>query len=272
MKVFLAILIALSMAFAQSAKLTNADVIKMLAAGLPESVVIQTIDSSEPAFDTSADGLIALKKAGASDAVIQKVIGRQSRTASPAQPSSSVAGGECKIEADAGGVMAMRAGGAILPMTYQTAKVDEKTGGFLANAFSYGIAKVKAKMTLRIDKERASLRITDKQPELLDLLTPVGSSPDNLYVVRLTVRDSARFVQIGSTEANVVGVNSSSWVMPDTVRVLMTADTLAMRCTWKGKEYSHIRIRPAQPLTRGEYAFIVAIPPRGIGMFDWGVD
>ncbi len=35
------------------------------------------IDGSTPAFDTSADGLIALKQAGASDTVIQHIFARE---------------------------------------------------------------------------------------------------------------------------------------------------------------------------------------------------
>ena len=44
--------------------LTNLDVIKMVKGGLPESVVVSTIQSRPAKFDTSPDGLIALHKAG----------------------------------------------------------------------------------------------------------------------------------------------------------------------------------------------------------------
>jgi hypothetical protein len=165
-----------------AAGLTNADVVKMLAAGLPESVVIQTIDAADPpTFDTTADGLIALKKAGVSDAVIQKLIARQSGKSQPSVSAQATAtGGDCKIEAPGIGRV-MRASGTLLPMTFQTAKVDQKTGGLIGNFFTAGIAKVKSKTTLRIDKDRSSLRITDRQPQLLDLLYRVGGSADNFY-------------------------------------------------------------------------------------------
>lgn len=44
--------------------LTNLDVIKMVKGGLPESVVVSTIQSRPAKFDISPDGLIALHKAG----------------------------------------------------------------------------------------------------------------------------------------------------------------------------------------------------------------
>jgi hypothetical protein len=46
-------------------------------AGLGESTIVQMIDGSTPDFDTSANGLIALKQAGASDAVLQHIFTRQ---------------------------------------------------------------------------------------------------------------------------------------------------------------------------------------------------
>src|SRR5260370_42063767 len=43
--------------------LTNADVIKMVKGGLPESVIISSIQSHQGNFNISPDGLIALHKA-----------------------------------------------------------------------------------------------------------------------------------------------------------------------------------------------------------------
>jgi hypothetical protein len=46
---------------------TNADLVKMIQAGLPESVILNKIKSSGGTLDTSVDALIALKKAGATE-------------------------------------------------------------------------------------------------------------------------------------------------------------------------------------------------------------
>lgn len=51
--------------------LTNAEVIRMVAAKLPESLIITKIRSSTCKFDTSTDALIRLKQAGVSDSVLQ---------------------------------------------------------------------------------------------------------------------------------------------------------------------------------------------------------
>jgi hypothetical protein len=49
---------------APKAPLTNADVVKMVKAGLSESVVVSTIQANSGNYDISPDGLIALKNAG----------------------------------------------------------------------------------------------------------------------------------------------------------------------------------------------------------------
>lgn len=92
-KVFLAIL---SLAFctllvAQQA-LNNDTVIKMVKAELSDDVIITTINASAGAYDTSANGLIALKQAGVSDKVIAAVVAKGAATApSPASPPASAA-------------------------------------------------------------------------------------------------------------------------------------------------------------------------------------
>jgi hypothetical protein len=56
--------------------LTNTDIVKMQAAGLSESIILSTVNTQPAAYDTSTDGLLALKKAGVSDAVVAAMISR----------------------------------------------------------------------------------------------------------------------------------------------------------------------------------------------------
>ena len=68
-------------------KMTNADVIQLVAAGLSEQVVIVSIrQTSEKDFDLTPTGLIALKKAGVSDAVIL-IMQSGDASVTPAAPS-----------------------------------------------------------------------------------------------------------------------------------------------------------------------------------------
>ncbi len=54
--------------------LTNADVVKMVKAGLPESIILREIQMSRTDFATSPGALIELKKQGASERVLGAVL------------------------------------------------------------------------------------------------------------------------------------------------------------------------------------------------------
>lgn len=91
MKKFLfAVLCAVPLS-AFAAPMTNDDVIKMVKGGLGEATVLQAINGAEPGFDTSPDGLVKLKQGGASDAVIQRILARQSGTPAAAAPAAAPA-------------------------------------------------------------------------------------------------------------------------------------------------------------------------------------
>jgi len=62
---------------ALAAPMTNDDVIKMVKGGLGDATVLQAIETSEPAFDTSPDGLVRLKQNGVSDMLIQRILSRR---------------------------------------------------------------------------------------------------------------------------------------------------------------------------------------------------
>jgi hypothetical protein len=186
----------------------------------------------------------------------------------PVSQEASSSTNPCQIEAPNPGFQMLRADGKLVPLAYHQGSVDRKKGGLIGNAFSYGISKVKSTTLLRIDKEKATVRIQDRQPELLDILTPAGSSPDNIYIVRLTPKDEARYVQIGSSEANAAGSSSSGVLFPEGIRIDMTAETVAGTCMYQGKLRSHYRFKPTTPLKDGEYAFLAGANR----MFDFGVD
>jgi Tetratricopeptide repeat len=54
--------------------LTNEDIIKLVQAKLPDSVILAKIKSSNCDFDTSPDALINMKRAGVSDSVLQAIV------------------------------------------------------------------------------------------------------------------------------------------------------------------------------------------------------
>ena len=77
----------------QQPTMTNADLVKLVQAGVPESAIIASIHSSAPAFDLSSDGLVALHKAGVTQAELEAAIAASSAThpasSAPAAPAAS---------------------------------------------------------------------------------------------------------------------------------------------------------------------------------------
>ncbi len=63
--------------------LNNDSVVKLLKAGLSEDLIVSTINASPGTYDTSAEGLIALKGAGVSDKVVSAIVVKASATAIP---------------------------------------------------------------------------------------------------------------------------------------------------------------------------------------------
>ncbi|MGB9406463.1 MAG: hypothetical protein WCA89_02940, partial [Terracidiphilus sp.] len=51
----------------------NAEVLRLLRAGMPERAILHLISASPGKFDTSADALAALKQAGASEAELSAI-------------------------------------------------------------------------------------------------------------------------------------------------------------------------------------------------------
>jgi len=73
----------------QQPTMTNADLVKLVQAGVPESAIIASIHSSTPAFDLSSDGLVALHKAGVTQGELEAAIAANSAAHPAATPAVS---------------------------------------------------------------------------------------------------------------------------------------------------------------------------------------
>jgi hypothetical protein len=69
--------------------LTNADIVKMVKAGLPESIIAREIQASRTNFGTSPTALIELKKQGASEKILGAVLDSGIGTHTPEPESRS---------------------------------------------------------------------------------------------------------------------------------------------------------------------------------------
>ncbi|MFA5841821.1 MAG: hypothetical protein WC835_02570 [Candidatus Paceibacterota bacterium] len=256
--------------YTQAYAFGNEDVAKLISAGFAEDVVLNAVSAANPAtFDTSADGLIGLKNAGASDAVIQKVLSRQSanQAAAPTYPVSGGGGGNCELEASGPGeAIAMRADGKVFSLTYKTPETVVDKGGLrtLARGFTFGLVKSNMGSSLQIPGERSLVRITERNPEFLDVFFPPGVPHNSVIkLVRMTSQENSRVVQTVSID---VGFRNNTMRSGDS-GVPLLVEKRADRCIWHGRPMSQYRMKPASPLESGEYGFMV-----GRNIYDFAVE
>jgi hypothetical protein len=82
-------LLAACAGFAAEGPIGNADVIRMVNAGLSADVILAKIESAETDFDTSTDALVALGEAKVPESVIKAVLARPGKTATAAKPEAT---------------------------------------------------------------------------------------------------------------------------------------------------------------------------------------
>lgn len=249
----------------------NGDVLQLLEAKLSEPLILQAIDAAaSPTFDTSAAGIIGLKRAGATDAIIQKVLSRQASNSGPAPAVATPSGGACNPEApNMENRMAMRAESRLIAMTYKTPTISNKstTGNAIASALTAGIVSSKGHSFLRIAGAHSTLQIKDRTPQFLDVLTPVGAAPEDVfYLVRLSEDKGFRTIMISTAEVGLLSGANSRMEIRDEDKVPLSAEKLADDCKWQGKTWTHYRVKPSVPLTDGEYGLLA-----GKLVFDFAV-
>jgi hypothetical protein len=118
--------------------LNNDSVIKLVKAGLSDDLITTTISASPGTYDTSTDGLIALKAAGVSDKVVAAMVSKAfAPPPAPAAAPSSASGRPSGI--DEVGVYLKDKTGAWTMLPSEV--VNFKTGGFMKSLATDGLVK-----------------------------------------------------------------------------------------------------------------------------------
>lgn len=170
--------------------LNNDGVIKLIKSGLSEDLIVTTINASPGEYDTTANGLIALKKGGASDKIISAIVLKASGgasapgAASPSAPAASVGGRPPGI--DEIGVYYKDKSGAWTQMMPEV--VNFKTGGVLKSIASAGI--VKGDINGHIQGPKAKLAMTF--PVTLAVFVPEGVQITEYQLLHLRPNGESR--------------------------------------------------------------------------------
>ena len=159
----LAFIVISPLLFAQT--MNNDAVIKLSKAGLSDDLIVSTINAEPGTYDTSVNGLIALKKAGASDKVVSAIVLKVAapKPAAPAAmasasslapappPTAAAPDPDDPASPHDPGVYFMTTtpdGKTKLVFMDQVGVPASKTSGMMGAAFSFGIAKAKVKVDL----------------------------------------------------------------------------------------------------------------------------
>ena len=223
-------------------RITNKDVIDMVALGVSDDVIITKIRSAAAGgtlqFDTSVDGLKELKAAKVSDEVIKVMI-------NPAPPAAQVVVAAAPITNDPNlpppevGVY-WKNGNAFNRIEGQSIS-QAKVGGRAGSMFTYGMRNEHWDATL--DGAESKNVINDRQP-VFYIYVPDGASSSDFALITLEKKSNRREFQIGSFG----GVTGGKSGVKRDKEIAFTAEHAGIR-TYK------ITLNAA--IKPGEYAFFM---------------
>jgi hypothetical protein len=223
-------------------RITNQDVIDMAGLGLSDDVIIAKIRGASAGgtlqFDTSVDGLKALKAGKVSDEVIKVMI-------NPAPPAAPVIVAATPISNDPNlpppevGVY-WKNGNAFIFVEGQAIS-QAKVGGKAGSMFTYGMRN--EHWDAFLNGPRSKNVINESQP-VFYLYVPDGTSASDYVLISLEKKGDRREFQIGSFGGMTGG---KSGVKRDK-EIAFTVEHAGIR-TYK--------IKPNLPMKPGEYAFFM---------------
>lgn len=261
------LLIACSTAMAQQPKkaLSNADVIAMVKAGLPENTVILAIQQGPTDFHTSALKLIELKNQGISPKMLDAMIQSGNPIASPRQANipSRTASSTNPLSPDSEtneainyGDVVMLDGSRRIEMT--RSRVDARVGGFMKQMVNpFGKTRVQG----AINGNHSQLRTTNTSPMFEVGISSDLNASDYVALVKLKAKSDRREIEI--SRGGITGISSGfrkEDIIPVTVEELQNSAG--------GKRVKSYRIKTVTPVPPGEYALAVG----SALLYDFGID
>jgi hypothetical protein len=252
--------------------LTNESIVSMVKAGLSEAVVLARIRSGPASFDTSTNSLVALKRAGVSDKVIEAMVSAPktgataAAPAAPAAPAPAPPAGASQSAPSPSVSAAARtsAGGAAANLPRDSifhlngTKYQELQPQVIEIESNHAFFSSKSEVVL--GGRKAEYRIADKQPQFYSYFGPTEA-----LLVKLKPGDKKddRNLKMGSGGFHPYGGTSRQGVRSE--------DRIAVKSEREANGF--YRITPVSPLPAGEYGFIVLSGATAGGrMFDFGVD
>lgn len=249
-----AILLSTTVHAQESKPLTNQGVIEFVKAGFDEDTVIKAIEASEPAFDTSLDGLVALKNAGVSQRIIGAMLDAEKRRVANANNGAAEPAWPEEIRAmprEIGAYYKQKDGTfvGLFGKPIVGTKAGRRFGGFVPFAG--------ATMKGQLPGRRSTLQLSERQPAFYTYM-PEGVTPESFVIVRMQMKDNAREFEVGSVSGVTGSVNRGL----DTEKVIqILIERVAPRV---------YKVSPDRELEDGEYGFLGSFTMTAVGLTGTG--
>jgi hypothetical protein len=278
--------LALCTVLAAQQALNNDSVIKLVRAGLSDDLIISTINASPGIFDTSVDGIIALKAQGASDKVVSAVLLKGAPASSTASSSVSPVRQPAQDPNDPMSehepgiyMMTTNHDGSRTMVLLKQPNMQLRPSHTIGNAMSMGMSG--NRMIADLPGTRAALRASGNRPEFYIYFPQSGTVGFAVGSENPREEFSLRKVEVklDHREATVaefhwVGTSNYEKPGPDKWAVSFTSEAIRAHA---------FRVTPSVQLSPGEYAFteeesaaaihyqFVSTQTRA-NVFDFGVD
>lgn len=224
---------AVGVAAEEAKPMTNADVLSMVEAKLPESTIVLAVAGAKPDFDTSAAGLIELSKRKVPTAIVEAMI-------------KAASGGGTAQAAQGDGIspeeISVDDGTSVQQMRYLTPNMRQAV-----RAFGYGGVAQYASL----NGATAALRLASNQPRFVVAVPKNAQAQSYVTLVNLAVRrNGTREVMVGGGYLSYsTGINKD--------RVVAMSDRTLDDQSRAPKGYELHEIAPAAELAPGEYAVVL---------------
>ena len=235
--------------------MTNQSVVDMLKAGLTERVIVAKIRTSATNFDVSTEALIALKKGGVPEKVIEAMMS-PTAAASPAPAAPAGAPPAASVAAVAPGTMAAPA----RPTVFHVVAGKEVELMAAGTEVQTNRARYAGRSTeVVIGGNKAKYRTGDRQPTFV-----ITAAPNEMPLVRLEPGKNDRNLKVGSGSSAPYAGGSSR-------RGIRSEDMIDVDVERDSRGF--YRVRPRAPLAPGEYGFAASRGGSAVGgIYDFGVD
>jgi hypothetical protein len=237
--------------------LNNDSVIKLVKAGVSDDLIITEINGSTGSFDTSPDGIIALKTAGASDKLVSAIVLKVAASPVPATarvstPPAAQDPNDPMSQHEPGIYMMTTNSDGTKKMTLlNPAKARLRNSNTFGNAISMGFSGVRIKADMA--GVRAAVRTREIRPDFYIYYPPVGTIGLSTTPGKPSAQFSLRMLEIENDHriTTVAKTSMTSYSGAEKVK----RDKWTIDFTSEAIRANVFKMTPNANLSAGEYAF-----------------